>query len=324
MNSERKCMEYMTPIFKCNSLIEKVNIYIKREDLLPFSFGGNKVRIAEEYYQDMLDKGNNCMIGYGNARSNLCRVLANMMWAHNIECHIISPADDDGERLITNNSRIIQACKAQYHYCSKLNVAETVDSVIKACEKKGLKPYYIYGNTLGEGNESVPVRAYVKVYEEICAQEKWLQVKFDYIFVSTGTGMTQAGLIVGNKLHGEEKRIVGVSVARSTEKEKDILRKYVQSYFDEVSFGVANFEDAEVVEDYLCGGYGKYSKEVIDTIQYMMVKEGIPLDPTYTGKGFWGMLSYLKRNNIKGNILFIHTGGLPLFFDNLKTMFAEE
>ena len=43
---------------------------------------------------------------------------------------------------------------------------------------------------------------------------------------------------------------------------------------------------------------------------------GIPLDATYTGKAFMGMTEYITENMIKNkNILFIHTGGTPLFFD---------
>jgi D-cysteine desulfhydrase len=45
---------------------------------------------------------------------------------------------------------------------------------------------------------------------------------------------------------------------------------------------------------------------------------GIPLDPIYTGKAFWGMKEYIKDMQMAGkNILFIHTGGTPLFFDFL-------
>ena len=50
-----------------------------------------------------------------------------------------------------------------------------------------------------------------------------------------------------------------------------------------------------------------------------MKQYGIPLDSTYTGKAFRGMLSYLEENGIHGQkILFIHTGGTPLFFDDLN------
>ena len=45
---------------------------------------------------------------------------------------------------------------------------------------------------------------------------------------------------------------------------------------------------------------------------------GIPLDPVYTGKAYRGMLADLDgaaREN--ENVLFLHTGGAPLFFEYL-------
>lgn len=61
---------------------------------------------------------------------------------------------------------------------------------------------------------------------------------------------------------------------------------------------------------------------IIDKAIYdMMVLNGIPLDPTYTGKAFLGMRDYIIKNNISNkNVLFIHTGGTPLFFDNLRNV----
>ena len=53
----------------------------------------------------------------------------------------------------------------------------------------------------------------------------------------------------------------------------------------------------------------------------MLSQEGIPLDTTYTGKAFWGMEKYILENKIEGkNILFIHTGGTPLFFNDLEVL----
>ena len=135
-----------------------------------------------------------------------------------------------------------------------------------------MKPYYIYGDEFGHGNEAVPVRAYEKVYREILEQEEQMGIQFDYIFLSTGTGMTQAGLLSG-KL---------VSIGK---------------------------------------GYGKKSSIIDKAIYDMMVLNGIPLDPTYTGKAFLGMRDYIIKNNISNkNVLFIHTGGTPLFFDNLRNV----
>ena len=53
----------------------------------------------------------------------------------------------------------------------------------------------------------------------------------------------------------------------------------------------------------------------------VLIRYGIPLDSTYTGKAFWGMTKYLENKKItKKSILFIHTGGTPLFFDDMRRM----
>ena len=71
-----------------------------------------------------------------------------------------------------------------------------------------------------------------------------------------------------------------------------------------------------IIDDYLCGGYGRYHEGIINTIWDVYRRYGMPLDPVYTGKAFWGMLDYVEKNRIRGaKVLFLHTGGIPLFFD---------
>ena len=61
------------------------------------------------------------------------------------------------------------------------------------------------------------------------------------------------------------------------------------------------------------------NEEINKTIETMMTKYGIPLDTTYTGKAFCGMQKYLREHEITGKrVLFIHTGGTPLFFEYLR------
>ena len=96
---------------------------------------------------------------------------------------------------------------AQVVTCSKKNVLETVKAVLNQYTQNGFKPYYIYGDETGKGNEVTPVKAYVEVYDEILKQEKSLGVQFDYIFHASGTGMTQAGLVCGNIINNKNKKI---------------------------------------------------------------------------------------------------------------------
>ena len=308
-----------TPIVKMNQNIGSANIYVKREDLLPFSFGGNKVRIAQEYYADMCKKRKNSMICYGNARSNLCRVIANICHSRGIVCHIISPSEEDGTRIETSNSRIARNCGAIFHPCNKNKVCEAVEDVILECDCNGLYPYYIYGDKYGKGNESVPVRAYVKVYDEIKQQSQHMGIQFDFIFLAIGTGMTQAGLIAGRQLNKGSEKIVGISVSRKKEQELRILATFVETYFHSLGIELP-LGELEIIDDYLCGGYGKYDDAIVNIIKETLIQEGMPLDPTYTGKAFYGMLRTIEKEKIKGNILFIHTGGTPLFFDIIELL----
>lgn len=305
----------MTPIHEIHAEGNRNHIYVKREDLLPFSFGGNKVRIAKEFFDDMAATGKDCMVGYGNARSNLSRALANICCSGGVECHIISPADEDGTRMKTANSRIGSICNAEFRYCLKEDVAGTVEAVLAECRAKGKEPYYIYGDKHGCGNEAVPVRAYVKAYEEIRCQGNGMGVEFDYIFLATGTGMTQGGLVAGQREFGGQEQVIGISVARGGAQVSYKIREYVEAY----EGAMPNHLEISVLDCYLAGGYGLFNDEILRTIREAMRLDGVPLDVTYTGKAFWGMCDYIRKKEIEGkNILFLHTGGTPLFFDGLE------
>ena len=222
-------MDAFTPIQKLPDLYGS-RLFMKREDLLPFSFGGNKVRIAEAFFADMERKGANCMVGYGNARSNLSRALSAMARAKSVPCHIISPDDEDGSRTETFNSRLVKACGAVLTPCPKDRVRETVEAVLARCREAGLEPYYIYGNAEGKGNEAVPAAAYVQAAEEIAAQEKQLGLSFDRIYLASGTGMTQAGLMIGAALLGRPWTVTGISIARPAGRCREVIQKRIEAY----------------------------------------------------------------------------------------------
>lgn len=309
---------HQTPLHPLKFNDGRNTYYIKRDDLLPFSFGGNKVRIAQKYFEDMNRKGCDCIITYGNSRSNLCRVIANMSKAKGIPCFVISPADESGERAETNNNIIVKAMGAQIIPCIKSNVAATVAKAMGDCTVQGLNPYYIYGDIYGKGNEKVAVQAYVEVYQEIKEQELALRVHFDYIFLACGTGTTLAGLICGQLNSNDKREIIGISVARDEKHASSVVSDYICCYFVDNKYVNQNNANILIADDYRSGGYGYYSNDIIQVIKEILSTDGIPLDSTYTGKAFYGMKQYIRKKQIHGkNILFIHTGGTPLFFDNI-------
>ena len=175
-----------TPIQKLEFPNDRnVRLYCKREDLLPFSLGGNKVRIGRAFFRDMQEKNKDCMIIYGNSRSNLCRVLANLCCAEKIPCNMICSSEENEEQPIeTNNSRLMKWLGAEVIPCRKTEIAQTVEQTMNRLIEEGYHPYYIFGDKFGTGNEGTPVQAYVDGYREILAWEKEQNISFSHIVSS--------------------------------------------------------------------------------------------------------------------------------------------
>ncbi len=77
-----------------------------------------------------------------------------------------------------------------------------------------------------------------------------------------------------------------------------------------------NVEDLNVDSNYFAPGYEVPSKSGNEAIRYLARTEGILTDPVYSGKGFAGMLDYIKSGRIPqgSNVVFIHTGGATALF----------
>ena len=310
-----------TPVYQCNGQYGENEIYIKRDDLLPFSFGGNKVRKAQKFYQEIMEQTPDVLVTYGSSSSNHCRIIANLAKALGISCEIISPKENKHE---TPNSKIVANLGAKVRYCALNQVKETIDRTMVELAEKG-KPYFIMGG--GHGNPGTD--GYRDAYEEIIEYEREHQLSFDYIFHASGTGATQAGLIAGQLLSGRKnQKIVGISIARPAESGGNVVLESVADYFEDM-MGKDKITKEEK-EDYiqrakatLCftdryrlEGYGAYNEGILKVIRQVEEQDGIAMDTTYVGKAFWGMTQYLKEENICGKkILFIHTGGTPLYFE---------
>jgi 1-aminocyclopropane-1-carboxylate deaminase len=305
-----------TIIHKLNYTLDDNQFYIKRDDLIPQYYGGNKVRIAKEYYRDMMEKKCNCIIAYGSKNSNMCRVIALMSAEKGIPCFIIYGCDVDYKNTFGINDLIVRNTGAIIIESPKNRIKETIESAFKQAKDMGLLPYYIFGNSEGRGNEKIGVEGYVSCYNEIRDYEKKEKIIFDYIFVTSGTGITQAGLITGKVLKVGEEKIVGISIARKKERQEDCILYYISQYFGNMKKW--NEEIIEVYDHVLQGGYGHIGEENKKFIFNLRKTDSIPLDYTYIGKGMFGMVKYLRENRIKRKkILFIHTGGTPLFFEDI-------
>lgn len=327
--------DYETPLYRIQK--GKNQIFIKRDDLLPVSFGGNKARKARYFFQE-IDAGNyDGIVTYGSSTSNHCRVIANMAACRNLPCTIISPREpaepfgntkqEAGEgksqsQRVSFNRRLMKQFGAKILSAPVEQVSAVIDQVLQEGKEFGGNPYFIGGG----GHGPLGTQAYVDCYEEIRRYEIRRSIHFDYIFLASGTGTTQAGLVCGQLLHGEKRKIIGVSIARQNPRGRQAVLDSIHEYLTEKNIACTEeaIEEMTVFEDsYVKGGYGKKAEDVLDTIREMMRRYGIPMDATYTAKAYRGMQEYLEKQGITGKrVLFLHTGGTPLFFDELAEKYT--
>lgn len=289
------------------------HLWMKREDLIPFSFGGNKARKAQLFFREIGKGKNDCVVTYGSGSSNHCRVVANECCRIGMDCYIISPQEACEP---TFNSQMMELFGAVITTVPVSEVHDTIERMIEELKAAGRKPYFIEGG--GHGN--IGTEAYVQCYQEISEYEHSENLHFDHIFFASGTGTTHAGLVCGQLINQDERKIIGISIARKNPRGRNVVIDSIRSYLGDRASEEQIQERTIFIDDYT-SGYGKNDRRVIETIESVLKKYGIPLDKTYTGKAFMGMNEYIKREQITGkNILFIHTGGTPLFFDTLKKL----
>ncbi len=292
----------MVPIYKLMELASN-EIFVMRDDLIPYSFGGNKVRKAQLFFQEIESGNYDTVVTYGSSSSNHCRIIANMAAARGIHCHIISTEDNNDSA----NRKMVTLFNADITVCSVADVAQTIEEVMNSYVTEGKQAYFIQGG--GHGN--IGTKAYDLAFDEIVAYEQEHGIEFDYIFHASGTGTTQAGLICGKRRCHSSANIIGISIARQNPRGGQVVSDSVKAYCGEDAGN-----DLFFVDDYICGGYGQHDENIDITIEDVLTQHGIPLDPTYTGKAFWGMEEYVKLHKIrKKKLLFIHTGGTPIFYD---------
>lgn len=289
------------------SRLTQTEFYIKREDMIPFGGGGNKARIVKKLLAMVKNHRADVIVTAGSTYSNFNRALALMAIPEGIRVQIVLINSETSLDRESSNKRIGDMMGVEFFSANPDEVKETIQNRLHALQSKGLNPIYIYGG----GQTLQGCQAYMEVAEEISSQT---DANFDLIATTLATGTTFSGLLIGGKSHLKSSKILGVSIAR----EKNQVMQTVQSNID--SSPLTDKEKDEllsalpehILDNYIAGGYGKTTQELLQFIESTMRKTGIILDPVYTGKGLFGLVDYLRMHSGQyqnQRILFLYTGG---------------
>lgn len=302
-----------TPLHLLKRLSKRLggpNIWVKRDDLTGCIASGNKVRKLEFIFSHIIDEGGDTIITAGGTQSNHCRAVAALGAQLGLNVHLLLRIDDDLER--NGNLLIDHLCGAKVSYYSREEFTQ-LDKLYEHWtdhyRSRGLKPSMI---PIG-GSDAVGIWGYIAAAEELSEDFKQADIRPSKIIHATGSGGTQAGLIIGSLLHELTVSIEGFAVCDNREYFIDKIRADINAWQQSYGFNVDVMDSQIIVNDSYKGPkYGRASRDVFDTIQCVAAEEGLVLDPVYSGKAFHGMLEELKngRYEDESDIVFVHTGGI--------------
>lgn len=308
-----------TPLHRLERLSADLglDLWIKRDDLTGFAMGGNKGRKLEMMLADAIDKGVEVIVTCGALQSNFIRQLGAACSVFGIQCaaavmatpYEYQPPFIDGLRKENGNlllDELLGVDLWRYADGTWEDLYRYAEDVAESYETKGKRVYRI---PVG-GSSPLGAYAFWEAGRELQDQVQ-NDKAFDWIVFASSSGSTQVGLC--HFFRGTNTKVLGIA----SDPEPDISED-----FADLSRGLAELlgdpplsaDEFRIHFDMVGPGYGIPSKDGMDAIQLVARREGIFLDPIYSGKAFAGLLELAKRKEISGRVCFWHTGGVPTLF----------
>jgi len=221
-------------------------LFIKRDDLTGFAFGGNKVRKAEFFLAEARAAGSDTLITCGGVQSNHCRVIAAAAARSRMGCHLV--LSGQRPRALTANVWLDRLFGAELHFvASRADRAPTMETLSRELEADGRRPSVI---PLG-GSTPLGAYAYVEAVREFASQGRTLGIEAAAIVHASSSGGTQAGLLVGSRFANLRTRVIGVSADETAHDLTRMVEEIAQPLADRLELPRPRKEEIEVLDDYV-------------------------------------------------------------------------
>jgi len=303
-----------TPLERLDRLTEALGgpeIWIKRDDCTGLASGGNKTRKLEFLVAAALEQGCDTLVTVGKLQSNHARQTAAAAAKVGLSCVLLLEQlthDSPDEYVGSGNALLNDLLGATTEvFGPDARTPDVIEQRLDAIRRSGGSPYFIPSG----GSNGVGALGYVAAAAEVAEQAAAANVEFDRVVLATGSGGTQAGLLVGMECLGETASVVGVSVSG----DRVTLSEKVAAVAADCSrlLGAAPVAAGRVMidDDYVGPGYGVPDRRTFEAIDLVASTEGVVLDPVYTGKAAAGLVDAVRTHQVGSDerVLLVHTGG---------------
>jgi D-cysteine desulfhydrase family pyridoxal phosphate-dependent enzyme len=319
---------FPTPFEELKKLSEALGgprLLIKRDDLTSLALGGNKTRKLEFAMGAAQAAGADVIVTGGAIQSNHCRLTAAAAAKMGVDCTLVLFGS---KPMLQGNLLLNRLFGADMRFVGDVSTNEVdrlIPEIAEELRLKGRRPFTM--QVVGGPDSVFAVLGYVLAYLELAQQLDEAGVKISHLCVCTGSGATQAGLVLGAKLSGHATKILGISMRRSADELRGLVKENLNkaSAYLGCSVDIPD-EDVVVYDQFVGSGYGAMSSEVREAIELLARTSGILIDHVYAGKALSGVFGLIRNGILTPDdvVVFLHTGGIPSIFAYADQLFASQ
>lgn len=304
----------LQPAPRLSAALGGPQIFVKRDDLTGLAFGGNKTRKLEYLMADAQRQGADVVLTVGAAQSNHARQTAAAARQLGLRCILVLTRSQHNE--LQGNLLLDALLGAEVQLIDPAPdrpAAQVMEEIAARERARGHRPYLIPGG----GSNGVGCLGYVGCALELAWQLAQEGIRADYVYVASGSGGTQGGLVLGARLYHAAYQVVGISPGSPATVVRQncarVATEGARRLGVDLTFGP---EDFTVSDAYVGPGYAVLTPAAAEAIRLFAQTEGIILDPVYTAKAAAGLIDHIRRGQIRSDqtVVFIHTGGTPALF----------
>ena len=289
-------------------------IWIKRDDMLGLTPGGNKTRKLEFLAADAMAQGADTLITCGAPQSNHCRATLSSAIKENMKCRFVIEervagsyhADASGNNFLFR----LMGVESVTVVPAGTNMLLAMQQVAAELAALGRKGYIVPGG----GSNAIGGLGYVACAQELQQQFFEQGVQIDKVVVGSGSSGTHGGLLAGFLGNNIQIPIIGIGVSRDPVDQDPLVHKEAQAVADLLGLNMTIPREAVLsFGDWWRPKYSVPNAAMVEAVQMLARTEAILLDPVYTGKIMAGLIGLARKGYFKPDekVLFIHTGGAP-------------
>ncbi|MBS0604185.1 MAG: pyridoxal-phosphate dependent enzyme [Verrucomicrobia bacterium] len=282
--------------------------FVKREDELGFGISGTKVRKYLSFLPSLLKHEPDEAVIVGSAYSNHVLSLSQLLRENGVEPILMLLGDPhckmQGNLLYSS----LVAEPHNIHWISRKKWNEIDQIALEFAQERAKANIKTLVVPKG-ANCAEALPGAMSLGLDILRNEDESGLRFDHLLIDSGTGLTSCALALAFEYLERPTFLHILLTAGSEEEFRHTLAERKKDFEKLIGETLPSPARFRLYIPTTAPAFGSVNATVFRTIREIARREGFLTDPVFTAKLFYEGKNMIAEQQLKGNILFIHSGG---------------